>query len=299
MIKYLFPAINLFLLTFAAYFTVQAAYHKMGTEVVAVEQEKVQPAATQKPEQKKKIKKDFRQQYGLIAKRNLFNVQAVPSINKEKTLPQRVVGVTKKVKKTKLKMVLKGIAMGDTGLFAVIIAPKSKKQELYTIGDPIHGQEAVITGIFKDHVTFIHKGVEQELRMKIPESHFSGTDPETSDPDEQPVRKPGSLTAKPPGAKKNLGAADALKRWIRTKSRQVGDQDGLLLYGIRPNSVFKKMGLQNGDILTRINNNPADSEAALFDSVQSLGGGDTLELTIMRRGKERKVVYQQSGRPDE
>ena len=38
-----------------------------------------------------------------------------------------------------------------------------------------------------------------------------------------------------------------------------GKSDGLLLYGIQPDSLFRKMGIKNGDIIMGVDGNEIES----------------------------------------
>jgi general secretion pathway protein C len=65
-----------------------------------------------------------------------------------------------------------------------------------------------------------------------------------------------------------------------------------MVYGIRPNSIFRQMGLRNGDIIKEINGTPivsAEDASILFSEVKA---ADTARVTLQRRGKAKELVYQ-------
>ena len=70
-----------------------------------------------------------------------------------------------------------------------------------------------------------------------------------------------------------------------------GKPSGLMLSRIRPNSVFKEMGLMNGDILLGVNGAPietVDSALTLYESLKSAGD---VTLEIKRRGRIQSLEY--------
>ena len=71
-----------------------------------------------------------------------------------------------------------------------------------------------------------------------------------------------------------------------------GEPDGLMVYGIRPNSVFRQMGLRNGDIIKGINGTSilsAEDASSLFREIE---GADNAKVTLFRRGQVKELIYQ-------
>ncbi|MCP4671992.1 MAG: PDZ domain-containing protein, partial [Desulfobacula sp.] len=70
-----------------------------------------------------------------------------------------------------------------------------------------------------------------------------------------------------------------------------GEADGLMVYGIRPNSIFRKIGLRNGDIIKDINGTPIISKedvSLLFNDIEL---EDNLKLSLFRRGEIKELSY--------
>ena len=73
--------------------------------------------------------------------------------------------------------------------------------------------------------------------------------------------------------------------------RRDGQTIGFKLFGLRPNSLPKRLGLLSGDILTEVNGKQLDSlnrAVALFGLLRS---AEQLTLVILRRGEERRLSY--------
>jgi general secretion pathway protein C len=68
-------------------------------------------------------------------------------------------------------------------------------------------------------------------------------------------------------------------------SQHEGEMNGFKLYGIRPGSIPKALGLQNGDLLTEINGNALGSVDGALELYSRLRTATKLTLAIVRRGK--------------
>lgn len=70
-----------------------------------------------------------------------------------------------------------------------------------------------------------------------------------------------------------------------------GQPDGLAISNIKPNSIFRRMGLRNGDILKKVGGQEiqtVDDALRLYDSMKS---ADSVSVEIERRGSLRNIDY--------
>jgi general secretion pathway protein C len=70
-----------------------------------------------------------------------------------------------------------------------------------------------------------------------------------------------------------------------------GVQEGLIISNIAPNSLYEKMGLQNGDILIDVNNKPLQSADNLLQTVNLMQSGNSIDLNVKRNGKIETINY--------
>ena len=70
-----------------------------------------------------------------------------------------------------------------------------------------------------------------------------------------------------------------------------GVQDGYIVSNIAPNSLYEKMGLQNGDVIININNKPIQSAADLLHMVNLLQSGSRTALNVKRNGRIEAINY--------
>jgi len=73
-----------------------------------------------------------------------------------------------------------------------------------------------------------------------------------------------------------------------------GEPDGLMVYGIRPNSVFREIGLRNGDIIKDVNGVAIVSKNDVSGLFAEIEDQEYLKLTLFRRGKIKELTYTKS-----
>jgi len=232
--------------------------------------------------------------YKKIAERNIFNAGT------EKIAPKAKSVDIEKLKETDLKLKLWGTVTGQNGrAYAVIEDTKTRQQNLYHAGDTI--QNAVVKIILREKVVLNVDDRDEILAME-----------------ELRGRRGGAGTSK----KKVRGSAGTgnrklpvsrYPRKIKLKSDQIKDamenlgqlmeqanlrphiQDGqpagISITGIKPNAIFRKMRLRNGDVITGVNGNSIGSVEDAVRIFEELSSGSNIQLQIKRRGREQRLDY--------
>lgn len=67
--------------------------------------------------------------------------------------------------------------------------------------------------------------------------------------------------------------------------------NGFKLFAIRPNSLYSKLGIQNGDIIHKINGFAMNSPDKALEIYQKLKNARTIDIELTRRGKSKKLNY--------
>ncbi len=281
--KYIFYIINAVLVIALAGATIGAVYDQMVPDYRAFQDENAernQPSAGFK----KSEPVLNRYQIKAITQRNLFKVAV------EKPLEPVVKEDEKSVEAlepTTLKVALWGTVIGQSEPYAVIEDKKQRKQALYQVGDTI--QDANIKEILRNKVVLTFQGKDQVLLME--EDVKNKSDSRSAQPpeqlDERPVPPANAVFSRGPSL-----TPDDLRNQIKFRPHfKSGQVDGLMVYGIRPNSEFRKMGLRNGDIIKEMNGTSLRSaeDASLLLNGEDQGNG---KLTILRRGKEKELFFQ-------
>lgn len=70
-----------------------------------------------------------------------------------------------------------------------------------------------------------------------------------------------------------------------------GKANGFKLFSIRPNSLYSKIGIQNGDVVQRINGYEMTSPDKALVIYNKLEDAETITVDLVRRGKSRTLRY--------
>lgn len=233
--------------------------------------------------------------YKAITSRNIFN-----SNNKPLTGPPETAAVDiDKLKETDLKLKLWGTVTGqDKRAYAVIEDTKSREQNLYRAGDSI--QKAVVKLILREKVVLRVDDRDEILAMEEIRSGKGGRSrnpsPRSSSPSGSPklpvssyprkIRLRGAQIQK---AMENLGQ---LMEQANLRPHMVdGQPAGISITGIKPNAIFRKMRLRNGDVITGLNGDSIESVEDAVKVVDQLSSGSNIQLQIKRRGREQTLDY--------
>jgi len=83
---------------------------------------------------------------------------------------------------------------------------------------------------------------------------------------------------------------------IATQARIVpsfrnGKANGFKLFSIRPNSLYAKIGIQNGDIVQKINGYEINSPDKALAIYSKLKDANNISVDLLRRGKKKSLSY--------
>jgi membrane-associated protease RseP (regulator of RpoE activity) len=67
---------------------------------------------------------------------------------------------------------------------------------------------------------------------------------------------------------------------------------GFKLYAIRPNTLYSKLGLRNGDVVLKLNGVELTSPDKALEAYQGLKDAKTVAMEILRRGQPKTLKYQ-------
>jgi membrane-associated protease RseP (regulator of RpoE activity) len=74
-------------------------------------------------------------------------------------------------------------------------------------------------------------------------------------------------------------------------------EQGALVYTVTPNSPAESAGVKEGDIVLEVNGEPANTMTLLTKALHSHRPGDTITLTVMRKGVRTKAIATLGARP--
>lgn len=180
---------------------------------------------------------------------------------------------------------------------ASVYEPTSQRTRTITVGSTLQGAE--VLAIERTRVLFLNNGQVEVLDL-------------TSAP-----AAPGMLSAPPAPAAPTTGFGSSLRQTgpdayaiarqdventlanlnqIATQARVVpsftdGKPRGFKLFAMRPDSIYAKLGLRNGDILQRINGSTLDDPMRAMEAYHSMKGASRIELQIERDGQPLRKTY--------
>lgn len=70
-----------------------------------------------------------------------------------------------------------------------------------------------------------------------------------------------------------------------------GAAKGFRLQGLKSGGMFSAIGIRNGDVIISVNGNPIDSPQKALDIYQNMMTQSSVNLTVLRRGKEEQLTY--------
>ena len=286
--KKYFLIINVLLITAGLYFGV-SAFYTIGTAWLGAPDEPP-PMASTKTTIKPAEKTRPLSAYSAIAKRNLFNT------NPDAAAPAQTINVDN-LKETDLKLKLWGtVSSGERRAYAVIEDTKTREQSLYRTGDSI--QNATLKMILRQKVVLSVNGQDEILGMEEPgTAKRGGPSPRVARQDASPPKMPVSsyprqLTLKSDQIESALENVDQLMEQARIRPHiEEGRPAGISITGIKPNTVFRKMRLRNGDIITGVNGAPIESVEDAMKVFGDLSSSPEIQLEIKRRGRKRTLNY--------
>lgn len=224
--------------------------------------------------------------YGIITQRNIFGVKAV-----EEEAPTDEVPDLEVLAPTTLKLTLLGtIAGGGKGNGRAIIQDdNNRKQNIYREGDAV--QDAVIKNILREKVILTVNGRNEVLTMQEIDD-TSGSPPHAA-PDNQATRTSlQNITLEQTEIEAMMGNLGELLTQVRIRPYfRAGKTEGLIISRIGRNSVFAKLGLQNGDIIKTVDNRVIRSPEDAMALYENLKSGGRMTMKMIRRGKEQEINY--------
>ena len=288
MVKNAFTALNLLLIALGVYFSVNAFYLYTASRMDPAQPETFRAAPSAEAETGDQLPLSH---YQAVVERNLFQTKATAAV-----IPQAV--DVEGLQQTSLKLKLWGTVTGDDKeAYAVIEETGKRTQNLYRVGDSI--QDATLKLILREKVVLSVKGRDEVLEIEKAVSRASGARLAASVAAGRPDI--GQRRSAPRSQKITLRRAqidEALQDVNQLLSDvsirphfQDGQPNGLMLSRVKPNSLFMRMGLRNGDVISGVNGQQLQSVDDAMSFYESLKGSDQVTVNLKRGGRERTIQY--------
>lgn len=225
------------------------------------------------------------QDYAIILKKNPFGFPA----GELKLLS----GARTAVSRTDVSLI--GTVSGARSLSYAIFMDRSGNQDVFKIGDSVFGL-GILSKVEKDKVSL--GSVENALEIPITDILLI----------KEEKREFPSHSATPGFSRKiaddiysidqrKIQEAIANPKELMTDARLLpnyvdGAQNGFVLNEIKAGGIYQSLGLQNGDVLLRINDYDISNPELALQAFTALQGMERVQLDILRQGSKMTMTYQ-------
>lgn len=283
-----FTIANLLLVTAIVYFAVSIFYAILTSRL------SVSPPAIRAGQQETVAVSDGTSSLGdyqVIVERNLFN-------SGRQAPPVEEAGVdVDKLKQTELKVKLLGTTAGqiEAAPAAFIEDPKTREHKMYRTGDTV--QNAVIKMILRQKVVLTVNGkdevlLQEELGVAKTAAPAAARADVGAVPRSAPAEPVQQVTMKEEQIDKALeNLSDLMTQATFRPHIEDGRPAGISITGIKPNAIFRKLRLRNGDIITGVNGQSIESVEDAMKVFPSLSTEAPIQVQIKRRGREEILEY--------
>jgi general secretion pathway protein C len=246
--------------------------------------------------------------YRSILRGNLFDPTlgvAAPAFQPRRVTPMAVPvpAPTPVAPKIPLQLKLIGTVIGaDSPPYAVIEDTRLRRQFLYRVNDFVT-EDARIMKIERNRVLIIRG--DEEIVLDLTGLTTTNT---PSTPVNAPAAIPTSIVPPADGVR-SMGRS----HWIvdrseidyavshlpelLTKARVIpnfvdGKPDGFRIFAIRPDSLYAKIGLQNGDVLRQVNDVDVRNPTNFTEVFNQLKDKETITINLMRDNQDMLLHYE-------
>ncbi len=279
-IKRFLTGLSFLLIGGIVYFSINAIYG-----IMAIRLDPGQPDLADRSKVSVPVKENLPplSRYDAISDRNLFKTNAKSDIKAS------AIDVDT-LKQTELNLKLWGTVTGfKDQTYAVIEESKTRKQNLYREGDTI--QNATVKLVLREKVVLNVDGKDEVLEIEKVKTRTTYRPPVRGDQRARKIR-PQRITLRRAQIENALEDVNKLMTQVNIRPHFTdGRPDGLLLTRIKPRSIFLRMGLRNGDVITGVNQSPLQSVDDALKFYESLRSADNVTLELKRRGRSRTIDY--------
>jgi len=226
--------------------------------------------------------------YQMILTRNLFDLKKSKDDSADSGVD------VDSLEQTSLNLKLWGTISGsEEEAFAVIEDTSSREQNLYRKGDQV--QNATIKMILREKVVLSVRGKDEILEMEKEDSDGGGGPRGFRTASSAGSR--GSMPSQQITLQRSLienSIQDINKLMTQVKIMphlENGEPAGLSVSNIQPNSIFRRMGFRNGDIIMGVDGQMIQSVDDALKLYQNLVNADGVKVQVKRRGRERTIDY--------
>lgn len=246
-----------------------------------------------------------------VVRRDVFCSGCVPVVKEADKSAASAPG-SNEPQKTSLQLELVSTMVSlddDAWSMAVIrdLSSKEKDAEMFNRGKKVFATGATVKSVLSRRVYFDHEGRVEYLDLDNAPAPVPGAPAATPAPaaappvagagefgdlDKSIQCNGGNCTIERALVDKALGNLSGLASLARfVPSMRDGKPNGFKVYAIRPNSLFGKIGLQNGDTIKQINGNEMSTPDQALSLFTKLRSASHLTMQVERRSESVTMDY--------
>ena len=183
-----------------------------------------------------------------------------------------------------------GVVSGAAKYSYAIFADKTGSQEVFRIGQDVFGAGR-LKEVKKDRVVIDSQGKTSEIEI----ADLAKVEIVKSSGQIESIAKAegGAYTIEQRKIQQALENPKQIMSDARLLPNIVnGKQEGFIVRELKPEGLYASLGLQNGDILLRINELELSSAEAALQAITALQGLDRIQLDLIRGGSRMTLTYQ-------
>ncbi|HEY5600445.1 MAG TPA: type II secretion system protein GspC [Candidatus Manganitrophaceae bacterium] len=293
MVKSYFWVLHLLLISAGSYFVADMANLAIGSKLEASIEVPKQPTTTPV---RASLKGEGGSDYSSIIEGNIFNSKLRGKKVEAPTTAQPLPAAPP----APLNVNLLGTVVGSEGIsFAIIEDGKTKEQLLYALGDFL-AEDAKIIQISRNKVTLLRGNEKETLEVSLVPEENKGAPRLLPSPVSQAASGAGirqiSKNRWVLDRREIEGAVDNLPQLL-TKARIIpnfsdGKPDGFRIFAISEESLYAKIGLQNGDVLHRVNGIEVKDPQNFLKVFQQLKDETSVTVDLARNNQKETFSYE-------
>lgn len=204
-----------------------------------------------------------------------------------------------------LNAALRGTIVAEPSAWSMALITDKNKSETgaYRIGDLLM-DEAKVVAILSDKVVLTRSGQTEYLELQDQGAAKVASGPKMPPPPAGvPPNEPSGEGIRKVNDDKYVIARSEIDATLNNlnniamqarivPSFKNGESDGFKLFAIRPGSLYSKIGIQNGDIIHKINGFPINSPDKALEVYQKLKSARSIDVELTRRGQTKSLNYE-------
>jgi len=281
--KRIFPWINIFLVTVVIFFGIDSIYKIIAAQLDTFD--RPEPIISETSFSPAEIKAPPLSNYRFIAERDIFQTNTADSAAKVEKIFMETIKPTER----NLKLWGTVVGNGPASTYAIIEKPGARShrsnQFLHKAGDVVQG--ATIKKIMREKVILSANGKNEILHLV--ERKDVGRYRKSQQPDNQ--RRSQPIHQKRMLRRTQVQEAIGDISELQSQANIRPHSEGVQISRIRPRSIFRRMGLRNGDIITAAGGRTITSVNEALEIWRNLTTDGEASVEIKRRGRKRIIDY--------